>query len=149
MPIRQTSPTLPRSSHTLCCILHSFSLLDYCSSPWSSVDHTELIDHPPSTFRSPGLPCLPSTHVGASIGVSIACACSATAHTVTTDHEARPSEALLPAAPKQLPSKPRPSSAATSTSYSACLCLPGAERGNTGQEGAWSIYCRACDTCVR
>lgn len=54
--VKPHSPTLPLILHTLCCLLHSFSFLGYCPSPWSSVDHTELIDHPLSTLRSPGLP---------------------------------------------------------------------------------------------
>lgn len=65
---------------------------------------------PPPALRPPGLP--PSTHVGASIGVSITCACRAPLHTVTTDHRARPNEAILPGAPNSSPLQAKPGAAA-------------------------------------
>lgn len=77
---------------------------------------------------------------------------------MTTDHRARPNEAILPGAPNSSPLQAKPGAAAlplrSSTSYPgashtshtcACLARSCAERGNTGQEGALSIYCRACD----
>lgn len=101
-PIRQASPFLS-AGHTSCLPLRPFSDL--------MPNSQELIGPPLRRLSGPaGLP--PSTHVGASIGVSITCACRAPLHTVTTDHRARPNEAILPGAPNSSPPQAKPGAAA-------------------------------------